>query len=43
MVPERNGAPGLVLAIFKEDRSLIWHDYRKKVARTKLGAPLNTG
>jgi len=39
--PERNGAPSLVRATSKEDRNLKRHDYRKKVARTKLGAPLN--
>jgi len=37
-----NGAPSLVRATLKEDRKLNWHDYRKKVARTKLGAPLDS-
>jgi len=41
--PVFNGAPSLVRAIFKEDSSVIRHDYRKKAARTKLGAPLHSG
>jgi len=35
-----DGAPSLVRAICKEDSSAMRFDCRKKVARTKLGAPL---